>query len=102
MSDAHAVPDDSVDAWGIQHRWYDADDEPHEVASATVEGLREVIGTPPDDLESRAPIVTRPGRPLGLGRLRVTCEDGDEREVDGRLPDDFPVGYHRLRNEDGT
>ena len=93
---------DGVDAWGVQRRWVDADDGPHEVDDKTVVRLREVIGTPPDDLEQRAPIVTRPGRALGLGTVRVTCEDGTERDVEDRLPDDFPLGYHRLRTPEGT
>ncbi|HYF72598.1 MAG TPA: 4-alpha-glucanotransferase [Nocardioides sp.] len=91
----------AVDSWGIQRDWIDSDDRPQTVADATVDRLREVIGTPPDDLERRAPIVTRPGRDLGLGRVQVACEDGTELVVDGRLPGDFPLGYHRLRAGDG-
>jgi len=50
------------------------------------------------------PLVTRPGRDLGLGPVgpvEVECEDGTLRQVDGTLPDDFPLGYHRLRTLDG-
>jgi 4-alpha-glucanotransferase len=86
-----------VDAWGIQQEWVDADDRPQRVDDATVARLREVIGEPPADLEERAPIVTRPGRRLGLGRVEVACEDGSTRTVEDRLPDDFPLGYHRVR-----
>ena len=96
------MSESTVDAWGIQHEWLDADDQPHRAPAATVERLRAVIGTPPDDLERRAPIVTRPGRDLGLGRVRVRCEDGSEHDVDGALPDDFPLGYHRMETADGT
>ncbi|QIG45980.1 4-alpha-glucanotransferase [Nocardioides anomalus] len=94
--------DGGIDAWGIQHRWLDAADAEHEVADATVDRLRTVIGEPPVDLEATAPVVTRPGRDLGLGRVQVTCEDGSERVVDGVLPADFPLGYHQLRTADGT
>src|SRR4051812_43955344 len=93
------VTDREVDAWGIQHVWLDADDRPHQIAASTVDRLRAVVGRPPEDLEQRAPIVTRPGRSLPVGRVRVTCEDGTERELDGRVPDDFPLGYHRLHQE---
>ena len=75
----------SVDAWGIQRDWIDSDDRPQTVADETVASLRAVIGTPPADLEERAPIVTRPGRDLGLGRVHVTCEDGTEHTVEGRM-----------------
>src|SRR4051794_13673377 len=93
MSEQESV----VDAWGIQQDWVDADEHAQRVDDATVARLREVIGTPPADLEERAPIVTRPGRRLGLGRVEVTCEDGSTRTVEDRLPDDFPLGYHRVR-----
>ncbi|WP_210437573.1 4-alpha-glucanotransferase [Nocardioides xinjiangensis] len=93
---------DSTDAWGIQHRWLDADDVPQEVSDATVARLREVIGEAPDDLEQRAPLVTRPGRDLGPVAGRVLCEDGTERRIEGRVPDDMPLGYHRLHGPDGT
>ena len=48
--------------------------------------------------------MTRPGGDLGLGPvgpIEVECEDGTVRQVDGPLPDDFPLGYHRLRTLDG-
>ncbi|MDZ5663514.1 4-alpha-glucanotransferase [Nocardioides sp. S-58] len=91
----------TTDAWGVQHRWIDADDVPHRVSEDTVRRLRDVIGVPPDDLEQRAPLVTRPGRDLGLGAAVVTCEDGTRWELDGPLPDDMPLGYHRVRAGDG-
>lgn len=92
----------SADAWGIQRDWIDSDDRPQTVADATIESLRAVIGRPPADLEERAPVVTRPGRALGLGRVEVACEDGSVRIVEDRVPDDFPLGYHRMRTAAGT
>jgi 4-alpha-glucanotransferase len=91
----------TTDAWGIDASWLDAFDEEHTVAAATIERLREVIGTPPDDLVHRAPIVARPGDPLEVDEAEVECEDGQTRHVDGELPEDFPLGYHRLRTPDG-
>ena len=93
-------PAASVDAWGIQQEWLDANDEPQRSPDATVQRLRELIGTPPDDLEERAPVVARPGRRTGLSGT-VTCEDGSERGLDDLVPDDFPLGYHALRTADG-
>jgi len=89
-----------ADDWGIQQTWVDADETTQRVGDAVVAGLREVIGTPPDDLDGRAPVVTRPGRATGL-RGRVTCEDGTTRELDDVVADDFPLGYHRLAVTDG-
>ncbi|SNS59472.1 4-alpha-glucanotransferase [Geodermatophilus saharensis] len=91
----------STDRWGIDATWLDALDEEHEVASATIDRLREVIGEPPEDLEDRAPIVARPGDVLEVDEAEVTLEDGSTRHVDGELPEDFPLGYHRLRTPGG-
>ncbi|WP_220451214.1 4-alpha-glucanotransferase [Nocardioides dongkuii] len=86
-----------ADAWGLQQDWVDADDRPQRVADETIKRLREVIGRPPEDLDERRPVVTRPGRRLGLGPVTVVCEDGTERQVGDVLPEDFPLGYHRVQ-----
>jgi 4-alpha-glucanotransferase len=91
----------TTDDWGIDATWIDAKDEEHEVAAATIERLREIIGTPPADLEDRAPLVARPGVAVEVGEVDVVCEDGEVRRIDGELPDDFPLGYHWLRTDDG-
>src|SRR3712207_6647972 len=91
----------STDEWGIDATWLDALDEEHQVAEATIERLREVIGTPPADLEDRAPIVARPGDVLEVDEAEVTLEDGSTRHVDGELPEDFPLGYHWLQARGG-
>ena len=91
----------TTDEWGIDATWLDALDEEHEVAQATIERLREVIGTPPPDLEERSPIVARPGDVLEVDEAEVVCEDGEVRRIDGELPADFPLGYHRLSTADG-
>ena len=91
----------TTDEWGIDSTWLDALDEEHEVAAATIERLRAVIGRPPADLDDRAPIVARPGDVLEVDRADVVCEDGEVRHVDGALPDDFPLGYHWLQTPEG-
>jgi len=79
----------------------DADERAQRAPDETVARLRAVVGTPPEDLDDRAPLVVRPGAHLGLGPATVTCEDGTTREVGDDLPGDFPLGYHRLRDESG-
>jgi 4-alpha-glucanotransferase len=93
-----ATPDDRLlpDAWGIHAHWVDARGALVPVTNQTVEQLRTAMGTPPDDLEDSAPIVTRRGVDLGLGTLEVACEDGVRRTIDGPIPDDFPYGYHDI------
>ncbi|MGI8578499.1 MAG: 4-alpha-glucanotransferase [Nocardioidaceae bacterium] len=90
-----------ADGWGIHRRWIDANKQARTVPPGTVQRLRSVIGQPAADLEARAPIVTRPGRELGLGRVEIHCEDGTTRRIDGALPGDFPLGYHDLATADG-
>jgi 4-alpha-glucanotransferase len=72
------------------------------VPTNILDSLRELISEQPADLEARAPIVTRPGRDLGLGGVEVECEDGSTRRIDGALPSDFPFGYHRVRTAEGS
>ena len=92
----------TTDEYGIDATWLDALDEEHEVAQGTIDALREIIGTPPEDLEDRAPIVARPGDALEVDEADVVCEDGEVRSVDGHLPADFPLGYHRVVGARGT
>src|SRR3954462_2320035 len=91
----------TTDEWGIDATWTDAKEEEHEVAAATIERLRGIIGEPPADLEDRAPIVARPGDALEVDEVDVVCEDGEVRRIDGELPEDFPLGYHWLHTGDG-
>ena len=101
MTSTAPQPRPTTDGWGIDASWLDALDEEHTVEQPTIDRLREVIGTPPDDLVERAPIVARPGDALEVDEADVQCEDGETRHVDGELPEDFPLGYHRLRTPDG-
>jgi 4-alpha-glucanotransferase len=96
-----AQPAAVEDAWGILTTWVNASDEPEAVDPADVERLREVIGLPPDDLEARAPIVTRPGCRIDVGTIDVRCEDGSTRSFTDVVPTDFPLGYHSFPDVDG-
>ena len=99
--DHPVTPTPPTDEWGIDAAWLDALDEEHEVAPATIDRLREIIGRPPADLDDRAPIVARPGDVLEVDEADVVCEDGEVRHVDGELPEDFPLGYHWLQSPEG-
>jgi 4-alpha-glucanotransferase len=84
------------DAYGVHRRWIDADAQLQDISPATVQRLHDAIGEPPPDLEARTPIVTRPGLDPGLGTVEVRLEDGSSRTIAGRLPADFPLGYHEV------
>ena len=91
-----------IDRWGIQQEWVDSDEQPQRVPDDVVAVVRDLVGEPPADLEETAPVFARRGADLGLGPVRVTCEDGTEPTVDGALPDDAPYGYHLLHLADGA
>ncbi|RBY93410.1 4-alpha-glucanotransferase [Blastococcus sp. TF02-8] len=95
------TPKPTTDAWGIDASWLDALDEEHQVAQETIDTLRRIIGEPPADLDDRAPIVARPGDSLEVDEADVVCEDGEVRQIDGHLPEDFPLGYHWLQSPEG-
>src|SRR5215203_6836899 len=99
--DHPVTPTPTTDVWGIDAAWLDARDEEHEVAPATIDRLREIIGRPPADLDDRAPIVARPGDVLEVDEADVVCEDGSVRHVGKELPEDFPLGYHWLLSPEG-
>ncbi len=101
MTESPGVHRVTTDSWGIDSSWLDALDEEHSVDPATIELIRDVVGEPPADLEDTAPIVVRPGDALEVDEAEVVCEDGETRHVDGELPEDFPLGYHRIRTPDG-
>ncbi len=97
------APTPDTDAWGVDLRWVDAHEVEQVVPTQTIEALRAAIGQPPADLDETAPLVLQPGSPLtGLPGvvlpLRVSCEDGSERQLDHLVPMDFPLGYHRIAN----
>ena len=85
----------TADPWGIQREWIDADELRRVVPAETVALMREAIGTPPNDLEERAPVVTRPGRSTGTAG-EVACEDGSTRRLDDVVRLDDLVGRNGL------
>lgn len=92
----HAEQRPQVDAWGVQVRWMDAENITRTVPDRTLAALHDVIGSRPDDLTERAPIVVRPGQVLPTGPVEVRCEDGRVRRTGETLSEDFPLGYHRV------
>jgi 4-alpha-glucanotransferase len=88
----------STDEFGIDHRYVDAHGEEREVSPDAIRVVRERIGTPPSD-RPPAPLVVRPGATVPAGTL--TTEDGGSVPVDGVLPPDLPLGYHRLVDPEG-
>jgi 4-alpha-glucanotransferase len=82
-----------TDDWGVDATYQDAYGAEQTVAPEVVARLREILGRPP---EGEPPVLCRrPGGGLP-GAGVVELEDGGERRVEDRLPEDFPLGYHRM------
>jgi 4-alpha-glucanotransferase len=90
----------STDEWGISHTWLDDHEVEQHPSPQTVDALRAVIGTPPEDLEQRAPLVVISGDAVELPFGELVCEDGSALHVGGATPH-LPLGYHELRPTDG-
>jgi 4-alpha-glucanotransferase len=82
-----------TDAWGIEEGYRDQRGEWREVPRATVDALRSLLGDPAA-VEAPIWVVTAGAEATLRGELHL--EDGGSLRVDGRLPPDIPLGYHRL------
>jgi 4-alpha-glucanotransferase len=105
-----------TDRFGIAHRYYDAHGRQHVTTPETRAALRRAMGAPEQDPEpgtEAAPTlplpaahdvvrVLQPGGERALGApVEIALEGGGARVADRELPDDLPLGYHRMRARDG-
>ncbi len=88
------------DAWGIQARYEDAAGKMQEVSAESILGIRRTMGRPPasppswfDDCVK----VIRHGESLKLpAPATLMREDGTVQSLADEVPNDLPIGYHRL------
>lgn len=86
-------------AWGIDAGYRDRDGRWREPGDQAVEAVLEAMGAEADHPPGTAPIVVRPGGRLPvIGPAELVLEDGSAVRVDGKLPPDLPLGYHRLED----
>jgi 4-alpha-glucanotransferase len=88
----------------VETTWVGVDGQRHEVPDATLAAILDVLSpgaaTSP---ELGAPtIVATRGAQVAAPAGQLRLEDGGERRVDGALPGDLPLGYHRLHGDDGV
>ena len=94
--------------WGVQSGYHDDRGRWRDVPNETVDALLDAMGAgsaPPPLSGPPSPdgpvLVVTEGETASLpGRWLLRTEDGAEAGVDGALPPDVPLGYHRLRRED--
>jgi 4-alpha-glucanotransferase len=89
-------------AWGIASGYLDAREEwkdaPPDAIDAVLAAMDAVEGSPPDS----PVVVARRGTAVDLGdAVEVRFEDGGSEKIEGSLPFDAPLGYHRLVDRDG-
>ncbi|MGH9123529.1 MAG: 4-alpha-glucanotransferase [Acidimicrobiales bacterium] len=86
--------------WGIVPGYHDVAGAWHEAPAASVEAFLQAMGATDDGPPPGPAIMAGPGRPNPrLPKCELHLEDGPVVAVDGPLPDDLPLGYHRYEGE---
>jgi 4-alpha-glucanotransferase len=96
-----------AEARGIATRFTDAASRTYEVAEATLEAVLDAMGLPPEQAAWPPVVVTRSGRlsswaPPDGEPVTLVLEGGEERAAPAGLPDDLPLGWHRLEGRTGA
>ncbi len=91
----------NTDAWGIDVTYEDAAGALQHISEEDLQVLRSAIGPLPKMTGSwfEEPVkVVRPGESIPLPTsAALTLEDGTLLELQDRLPEDLPIGYHWLQ-----
>lgn len=81
--------------WGVQTEYCDASGR---TIPADAAAIAKVVAELSDGLEKPPPsgaLIVHPGDVLAR-RVSVVTEDGRRLVIDGRVPEDLPLGYHRV------
>jgi 4-alpha-glucanotransferase len=100
-------------AWGVETSWEDVHHERHAVPPDTVEAILAALRAEEPAPPRQGPVVVRRaegarGRRGAAGRTphlpagELQLENGASLPVEGSLPHDVPLGYHRLRPRRGA
>ena len=89
----------SPGAWGVADQYRASDGRRRRVAPVTIRALLASLGADgvaPEEVDAWPLVVVR-GESTGMeGPAEVELEDGEVRGWTDRLPEDLPLGYHRL------
>jgi 4-alpha-glucanotransferase len=89
--------------WGVDTGYVDAREQWKDAPAPTIEAILEAMGAGADGPPESPVVVARKGAAADLGdAVEVRFEGGGSAAVDGGLPPDAPLGYHRLVARDGS
>ncbi|HEX2056959.1 MAG TPA: 4-alpha-glucanotransferase [Actinomycetota bacterium] len=89
-------------AWGIAPGYVDAREQWQDAPPETIAAVLEAMGAEGDAPPESPVVIARAGAGVDLGdTVEVRFEDGGSTRVDGLLPPDTPLGYHRVVARDG-
>ena len=89
-----------ADAWGLAPGYHDIAGEWRTPTPETEAALLAAMGAAGEEPDvSAAPLVVRAGHQAPVPEPELVTEDGAVVELDGRLPPELPLGYHRLRDD---
>jgi len=89
-----------TDEWGVAPGWIDPDGVAHRSSADGLARLRSVVQVAEPPAGVRFPVVTRPGRDVGIHGV-LELEDGGEIPLARRVPDDCAPGYHVVHEVTG-
>ena len=96
----------TTNPWGIDATYEDAAGKVQHVSEQTIESIRNAMGRPPGPATivfDEPVLVMRQGESKLLPRpAELILEDGTVVQLTDQLPDDLPLGYHRLGPPDGS
>jgi len=88
-------------AWGLAPGYHDIEGRWRTPSAETEQALLAAMGATAEEpqVAGEGPLVVRAGERAAVLEPELETEDGAVLQLDGRLPGDLPLGYHRLRGE---
>jgi 4-alpha-glucanotransferase len=96
----------NADQWGVSFGYVDTEDVQHVASSAVRAKIRDALGAPEDPsigpADDGAIVVNVDDNWTLHTPAQIVTEHGDEQRIEAgwKLPNDFPIGYHRIHIDD--
>jgi 4-alpha-glucanotransferase len=84
-------------AWGVDSWYFDYAGNENHAPAATIAAILNEMGAVDDHPSQSAPLVLTHGQEYYVhGQWHIALEGGQSQSGEGHLPQDLPLGYHRL------